>query len=104
MIRFKPDVEWMADRIAPLPTKWQQRLRRAWQATHATDRFTANKVLRLQTDRLGALRVPLDAGDAEICAFAQARFSAVNSKLAGCSSFGASRRTDIDHVFQFMAR
>ena len=73
MLRFKPDLEWVAERIAPLPTKWQQRLRRAWQATHATDPFTANTVLRLQTDRLGALRVPLDAGDAEICAFAQAQ-------------------------------
>src|SRR5262245_33665761 len=31
-----------------------------------------------------------------ICAFAQVRFSAVNAKLPGCSSFGARRRTDID--------
>lgn len=31
MLRFKPDLEWMAERIAPLPAKWQQRLRRAWQ-------------------------------------------------------------------------
>ena len=86
MLRFKPDLEWMADRIAPLPTKWQQRLRRAWQATHATDRFTANAVLRLQTDRLGALRIPLDAGDAEICAFAQAQ-------AARCAEL-ATRRHD----------
>src|SRR3954454_13191922 len=30
-----------------------------------------------------------------ISAFAQARFSSVNVKFAGCSSFGARRRTDI---------
>src|SRR5580692_9559030 len=30
-----------------------------------------------------------------ICSFAQARFSGVNVKLAGCSSLGARRRTDI---------
>src|ERR1700710_614373 len=30
-----------------------------------------------------------------ICFLAQARFSSVKAKLAGCSSFGARRRTDI---------
>src|SRR5690348_7760557 len=30
-----------------------------------------------------------------ICFLAQARFSGVNVKFAGCSSFGARRRTDI---------
>src|ERR1700753_442212 len=35
------------------------------------------------------------SGYLAICAFAQARFSAVSSNFAGCCSFGASRRTDI---------
>src|SRR5437762_9636955 len=32
-------------------------------------------------------------GNFAICCLAQARFSAENAKLAGCSSFGARRRT-----------
>src|SRR6478752_6832744 len=35
------------------------------------------------------------SGYLAICAFAQARFSAENVKFAGCSSFGARRRTDM---------
>src|SRR4051794_18622549 len=34
-------------------------------------------------------------GNFAICCFAQARFSSLNAKLAGCSSFGARRRTDM---------
>ena len=83
---YTPDLEWMAERIAPLPTKWQQRLSRAWHATHDADPFTANTRLRLQTDQLGSLRVPLDAGDAEICAFAQ-------TSAARCADL-ATRRHD----------
>src|SRR5947209_6450736 len=37
-----------------------------------------------------------------ICCLAQARFSSVKAKLAGCSSFGARRRTDIG--FQVSSR
>ena len=83
---YTPDLEWMTERIAPLPTKWQQRLSRAWHATHDADPFTANTRLRLQTDQLGSLRVPLDAGDAEICAFAQ-------TSAARCADL-ATRRHD----------
>src|SRR5450756_697179 len=35
------------------------------------------------------------SGYLAICSLAQARFSAVKVKFAGCSSFGARRRTDI---------
>src|SRR4051794_32816437 len=34
-------------------------------------------------------------GNLAICCFAQARFSSLNAKLSGCSSFGARRRTDM---------
>src|SRR5438093_3247102 len=34
-------------------------------------------------------------GNFAICAFAQARVSGVNVKFAGCTSFGARRRTDM---------
>src|ERR1700760_3231747 len=36
--------------------------------------------------------------------FAQARFSSVNAKLAGCISFGARRRTDIVRLSLHAAR
>ena len=95
MLTYTPDTEWMAERIRDLPTKWQQRLRRAWQATHQHDRFTANSVLRLQTDRLQALRVPLDASDDEICNFAQAT-------AARCADL-ATRRHDAPALRSAMA-
>src|SRR3954468_12255714 len=38
-----------------------------------------------------------------ICFLAQARFSSVKTKLAGCSSFGARRRTDIRFVSSMSA-
>src|SRR3569833_1354192 len=34
-------------------------------------------------------------GNFAICCFAHARFSSVKTKLSGCCSFGAKRRTDI---------
>lgn len=95
MLRYTPDTEWMAERIRDLPTKWQQRLRRAWQATRQHDPFTANSVLRLQTDRLQALRVPLDASDDEICNFAQAT-------AARCADL-ATRRHDAPALRSAMA-
>lgn len=95
MRNYIPDLDWMAGRIAPLPTKWQQRLGQAWHATHATDPYTANTRLRLQTDRLGALRIPLDAGDKEICAFAAAQ-------AARCADL-ATRRHDAPTLRAAMA-
>lgn len=95
MRNYKPDHEWMTDRIADLPTKWQQRLRRAWHATHDQNPFAANTVLRIQTDQLSALRVPLDTGDAEICAFAQ-------TSAARCADF-ATRHHDAPALRAAMA-
>lgn len=70
MRNYQPDAEWAAERVATLPTRWQRRLHGAWAATHEKDPFTANTLLRLQTDRLGSLRVPLDATDEELCTLA----------------------------------
>src|ERR1043166_8602428 len=42
-------------------------------------------------------------GNFAICAFAHARFSSVNAKLAGCNSFGARRRTDIRSISLMIA-
>jgi hypothetical protein len=92
---YIPDLDWMAGRIAPLPAKWQQRLSRAWHATHASDPYTANTRLRLQTDSLGALRIPLDAGDEEVCAFAA-------TQAARCADL-ATRRHDAPTLRAAMA-
>lgn len=95
MLRYTSDADWAAQRLHTLPGKWQQRLRRAWAATHANDAFTANSVLRLQTDRLQVLRVPLDASDDEICTFAQAT-------AARCADL-ATRRHDAPALRSAMA-
>lgn len=86
MRHYTPDNEWMADRIADLPTKWQRRLQRAWEVAHVQSSFRANSMIRLQTDQLQTVRVPLDASDAEICAFAQ-------TSAARCADL-ATRRHD----------
>lgn len=86
MRNYTPDADWMASRIANLPTQWQRRLQHAWEASHALDTFQANTMIRLQTDQLTRIRVPLDAGDAEICALAQ-------TSAARCADL-ATRRHD----------
>src|SRR6476620_10653215 len=44
------------------------------------------------------------AGYFAICCLANARFSSVNAKLAGWTSFGANRRTDICYLSLHTAR
>src|SRR6478752_2576553 len=44
------------------------------------------------------------AGYFAICCLANARFSSVNAKLAGWTSFGANRRTDISYLSLHTAR
>src|SRR4051812_49251259 len=44
------------------------------------------------------------AGYFAICCFANATFSSVNVKLAGWTSFGANRRTDISYLSLHTAR
>src|SRR6478752_10183495 len=44
------------------------------------------------------------AGYFAICCLAKARFSSVNAKLAGWTSFGANRRTDMSYLSLHAAR
>jgi hypothetical protein len=69
---FVPDDVWAAGRVASLPVRWQGQLLDAWGARHPGDRRGANTALRETTDKLTAVRIPLDAGDAQICEAAQA--------------------------------
>lgn len=73
-----PDHAWAAQRVAPFPTSWQGRLLGAWHRgrnQRASSHWTAEQeahrdanlgLLRI-TDQLGGHRIPLDAGDREIC-------------------------------------
>lgn len=95
MRQYTPDAEWMAGRIANLPAQWQRRLTKAWETAHAICTFRANTMIRLQTDQFAALRVPLDAGDAELCAFAA-------TSAAQCADM-ATRRNDAPALRAAMA-
>lgn len=77
------DHQWAAQRVATLPNRWQRRVIGAWERKRAKggDYWTqeteaANRAANLDllhiTDRLTAVRLPLDATDAEICDRAQA--------------------------------
>lgn len=81
--RMVTDQEWAAQRVAPFPTRWQGRLLGAWHrgrnhraSSHWTAEQQAQTAANLEllqiTVRLGGHRIPLDAGDAEICQRAQA--------------------------------
>jgi len=69
---FVPDDAWAAGRVAPLPARWQRKLLSRWERQHKTGRFEANTLLRETTEKLLAVRIPLDASDATICDAAQA--------------------------------
>lgn len=68
---FTPDPVWAAGRVATLPKRWQGRLLNAWAGAHGQDRTGANTALRKTTETLLAVRIPLDATDAEICTAAE---------------------------------
>lgn len=68
---FTPDPVWAAGRVAPLPARWQGLLLNAWEGANGHDRRGANIALRETTDKLLAVRIPLDATDAEICTAAE---------------------------------
>lgn len=70
--RFVPDAEWAAGRVGPLPARWQGLLLGDWAKRHPADRYGANVALRTQTEKLLAVRIPLDASDAQICDAAEA--------------------------------
>lgn len=70
MWRIPSDAEWVNSRVAGLPHRWERRLRRQWERRSPTDYVDANIELREATAELLAVRMPLDATDAEICAAA----------------------------------
>ena len=70
--KFVPDDTWAAGRVAPLPVRWQRKLLSRWERQHKAGRFEANTLLRETTDKLLAVRIPLDASDATICDAAEA--------------------------------
>lgn len=75
LVRLTPDTQWAAGLVASLPPVWERRLLKKWadlrgvvnerQAQAA--RFRSNVFLRRVTDALNAVRIPLDAGDSQIC-------------------------------------
>lgn len=79
MIReYVTDKQWAADRVAQLPNRWRLRLLAGWERKRGqfdpTDwrsegeaNRNANLNLLHLTDTLGAVRLPLDATDANIC-------------------------------------
>lgn len=89
---FVPDPVWAAGRVAPLPARWQGRLLDAWGKTHKADRTGANIALRETTEKLLAVRIPLDATDAQICDAAQALAERCASAAERIHEPGALRR------------
>lgn len=69
--KFVPDPAWAAGRVATLPARWQTMLLDRWAGQHGQDRHGANTQLRETTEKLLAVRIPLDASDAQICDAAQ---------------------------------
>lgn len=70
--RMLSDHQWAAQRVAPLPRRWQRRILGAWErARERTPEGQPHQAANLQlleiTERLGGVRIPLDATDAEIC-------------------------------------
>ena len=76
------DAEWVDSRIAGLPARWQQRLRRTWERRSPIDYRAANIELREATAALHTVRVPLDASDAEIREAADAQALRCMDRLA----------------------
>ena len=76
------DTQWAKSRVAPFPPRWQANMLAGWErqrntfiGSHWLDEVEAKKnanlnLLRVSTD-LAQVRVPLDAGDADICQRAQ---------------------------------
>lgn len=63
MLRMPTDVEWVASRIAELPTNWGLDLVRRWEARKARDYYGANVELRVTTQPFLDGRIPVDADD-----------------------------------------
>lgn len=89
---FVPDPVWAAGRVAPLPARWQGLLLDAWEGAHGQDRRGANIALRETTEKLLAVRIPLDASDAQICDAAHALADRCASAAERIHEPGALRR------------
>ena len=76
------DTQWAKSRVAPFPPRWQKNLLAGWERQRSTftgshwhNQFEAQEranlnLLRVSSD-LAQVRVPLDAGDSDICQRAQ---------------------------------
>lgn len=67
MRRMPTDAEWVAGRIADLPSQWGVDLVRQWERQKDRDYYGANVTLREATKPFMAEPLPLDASDATIC-------------------------------------
>lgn len=67
MRRMPTDAEWVAGRIADLPSQWGVDLVRQWERQKDRDYYGANVKLREATKPFLAEPLPLDASDATIC-------------------------------------
>jgi hypothetical protein len=77
MIRCESSSEWVSRQVADLPPRWENRLRGRWATTSADHgggfvesieaERSANIELRELVQRLGVVRLPLDASDSHIC-------------------------------------
>jgi hypothetical protein len=61
-----PDTEWAAGLVASLPVLWQLDMLAEWSKAHATDRTAGNLAHMKRAGALEALRIPLDATDADL--------------------------------------
>lgn len=69
--RLSPDNEWAAGLVASLPSLWAQDALTSWRQAWGKDRTAGNLAHLTLTTSLEALRIPLDASDADICEAAE---------------------------------
>lgn len=74
--RLTPDAAWAAGLVAGMPAKWERRLLNRWERLRTpraktlkaeqAARFQANTFLRETVQKLGTVRIPLDASDSAV--------------------------------------
>lgn len=73
--RIPTDEQWASERLAGVPTRWRDRITHKWRDLRALHRIDARRVANLFlldiTQRLSALRLPLNADDQLICDMAK---------------------------------
>lgn len=70
-LHYPSDAEWTQGRVHNLPKRWADLLLTHWRETKESDYASANKELRVATESLLRVRIPLDASDSEICSAAK---------------------------------